>query len=67
MCLTGTVVVSWPLTQEVAGWSPFTVMRNIFGNLGKTQMAENLSIRDQKHCSPGDYFLTKIEAKVYKS
>ena len=30
MCLAGNVVVSWPLTQEVAGLSPFTVMTNIF-------------------------------------
>ena len=44
MCLTANVVVSWSLTQEVAGWSPFTVMTNIFGNLGKTQMTENLSV-----------------------
>ena len=36
MCLTGTVVASWSLTQEVAGSSPFTVMTNIF----VTQFAE---------------------------
>ena len=30
MCLAGTVVASWSLTQEVAGSSPFTVMTNIF-------------------------------------
>ena len=30
MCLAGAVVASWPLTQEVAGSSPFTVMTNIF-------------------------------------
>ena len=32
MCLAGTVVPSWSLTQEVTGWqvsSPFTVMTNI--------------------------------------
>ena len=29
MCLTGAVVTSWPLTQEVAHLSPFTVMTNI--------------------------------------
>ena len=36
MCLAGTVVASWPPTQEVAGLSPFTVMTNIF----VTQLAE---------------------------
>ena len=30
VCLAGDVVVSWSLTQEVAGLSPFTVMTNIF-------------------------------------
>ena len=30
ICLPGAVVESWSLTQEVAGSSPFTVMRNIF-------------------------------------
>ena len=30
MCLAGTVVSSWSLTQEVTGSSPFTVMTNIF-------------------------------------
>ena len=30
MCLAGTVVASWSLTQEVAGLGPFTVMANIF-------------------------------------
>ena len=30
LCLAGVVVASLPLTQEVAGLSPFTVMANIF-------------------------------------
>ena len=30
ICLTGTVVASWSLTQEVAGLNPFNVMTNIF-------------------------------------
>ena len=30
MCLAGTVVASWSLTQEVACSNPFTVMTNIF-------------------------------------
>ena len=30
MCLPGTVVASWSLTQEVAGSKHFTVMKNIF-------------------------------------
>ena len=40
MCLAGAAVASWSLTQEVAGLSPFTVMRNIFvtefGEFSKT-------------------------------
>ena len=30
MCLAGTVVASWYLTQEVASSNPVTVMTNIF-------------------------------------
>ena len=30
MCLTGAVVASWSLTQQVRGSSPFTVITNIF-------------------------------------
>ena len=30
MCLAGTLVASWSLTQQVAGLSPFAVMTNIF-------------------------------------
>ena len=30
MCLAGSVVASWSLTQEVAGSNPFTVMTKIF-------------------------------------
>ena len=30
MCLAGTLVASWSLTQEIAGSNPFTVMTNIF-------------------------------------
>ena len=30
MCLVGTVIASWSLTQDVAGSSPFAVMTNIF-------------------------------------
>ena len=30
VCLSGVVVVSWSLTQEVAGSRHFTVMTNIF-------------------------------------
>ena len=40
MCLTGAVVTSWSLTQEVAGSNPLTVMTNILSlnsvNLMKT-------------------------------
>ena len=38
MCVTGTVVASWPLTQEVAESSPFTVMKYIF----VTEFSENI-------------------------
>ena len=30
MCLVGDMVASWSLTQEVVGYSPFTVMTNLF-------------------------------------
>ena len=30
LCLAATVVASWPLTQEMAGLNPFTVMTNTF-------------------------------------
>ena len=30
VCLAGTVVASWSLTQEVASSNPFTVMTSIF-------------------------------------
>ena len=30
LCLTGAVVASWSLTQEVAGLNPFTLMTNNF-------------------------------------
>ena len=36
MCLAGTVIASWSLTQEKAGLSPFTIMTNIFVNSVKT-------------------------------
>ena len=39
MCLAGTVVAAWSLTQEVAGSSPFTIMKNIF----VTEFSEKLS------------------------
>ena len=38
MCLSGAVVASWSLTQEVAGSSHFTVMTNIF----LTEFNENI-------------------------
>ena len=53
MCLTGAVVASWPLTQEVAGLaglSPFTVMINIF--VTETQLFTGEEVRKQgiRHC-----------------
>ena len=41
VCLTSTVVVSWSLTQEVTGLSPFTVMANIFV-IGFAEFSENI-------------------------
>ena len=41
MCLAGAVVASWSLTQEVAGSSPFTVMRIIFVS-EFTEFSENI-------------------------
>ena len=47
MCPAGTVVVSWSLTQEVAGSRPFTVMTNIF----VTEFAEfSENIQENPHC-----------------
>ena len=42
MCLTGSLVTSWFLTQEVAGSCPFTVMTNKSLNLGKTPLWDYL-------------------------
>ena len=33
ICLAGTVVESWSLTQEMTGSNPFTLMTNIFLSL----------------------------------
>ena len=41
MCLAGTVVASWYLTQEVAGSSPFTVMTNSFV-IESAEFSENI-------------------------
>ena len=41
MCLVGTVIASLSLTQDVAGWSPLTVMTNIFVN-EFTEFSENI-------------------------
>ena len=44
MCLGGTVVASWSLTQEVAGLNPFTVMTDIFSlNSDKTFSVATIS------------------------
>ena len=43
MCLAGTVIATWSLTQEMAGSNPFTVMTNIQRiqgkHLGKIQVS----------------------------
>ena len=44
MCIAGTVVASWSLTQEAAGSSPFTVMIKIF----LSEFREN--IQEKLHC-----------------
>ena len=41
MCLAGTVVASWSLTQEVEGLSPSTAMTNIFVT-EFTEFSENI-------------------------
>ena len=41
ICLAGAVVASWSLIQEVAGLSPFTVMRIIFVS-EFTEFSENI-------------------------
>ena len=50
MCLAGTVVVSWSLTQEVTASNPFTVMTNILSlnllNSVKT-FRKNANVSDQ--------------------
>ena len=43
MCLAGTVIATWSLTQEMAGSNPFTVMTNIQRIQGKT-FRENSSV-----------------------
>ena len=48
MCLAGAVIASWSLTEEVAGWSPFTVMTNI------------LSLNSIKHLRKSSLSLEKI-------
>ena len=48
MCLAGAVAASWSLTQEVAGPSPFTVMRNNF-SLNSTNSVKNLEKTPMTH------------------
>ena len=47
MCLAGTVVTSWSLTQEIVGLSPFSIMTNIivleFAEFGET-IRKNLTV-----------------------
>ena len=40
MCLAGAVVASWPLTHEITGSSPFTVMTNILNFA--TELSKNI-------------------------
>ena len=40
MCLAGTVVASWSLTEQVADLNPFTVMTNLF--IFVTGFSENI-------------------------
>ena len=47
MCLTGAVVVSKSLTQDMAGSSPFTVMTNIFSKLCETFRKRNMGPGNQ--------------------
>ena len=48
MCVAGTVVAFWLVAQEVAGSSPFTVMKNIF----VTEFSESSeNILEKLHCT----------------
>ena len=47
MCLAGTMIASWSLTQEVVGPSLFTVMTNIF-TLNSTNSVKHLG---KRHCN----------------
>ena len=47
MCLAGTAVASWSLTQEVASLTPFTVMTNIFVN-EFSEFSENTPLTDPR-------------------
>ena len=53
MCLAGTVVASWSLTQELAGLNTFTVMINIF----VTEFSEN--IKGKLKYSPSNGAMTQ--------
>ena len=45
ICLAGTAVASWSLTQEVAGLSPFTLMTNILSvNSVKTFRENSINV-----------------------
>ena len=62
MCLAGAVVISWSLTQDVAGSNTFTVMTNIFSyriqwiqwkHLGNIQMLNfNFDFDVDGRCKP---------------
>ena len=57
MCVPGTLVASWSLTQEVAGSSPFTVMTNILVTEFRETFREN-SIEPKcevPHCASKTY------------
>ena len=54
ICLVGTAVVYWSLTQEVAGSNPFTVTTNLF----VTEFAESVSY-DNHYIKEGDYIVSR--------
>ena len=59
MCLAGAVVASWPLIQEEAGLSPFTVRTNIFVTEFGETYRENSNLKHNKVnvISVSSYFL----------
>ena len=61
MCLAGVVVASWPLIQEEAGLSPFTVMTNIFVTEFRETFRENSNL---KHNNVNMIFIFSVHNRL---